>query len=71
MITETDALNSIEFEKYFVILPSTNLWSVEKFKNESNPITGKPCSPGFSYDSGTNINFLTTDDLKKMIDLEE
>ena len=36
MITETDAINTIEFEDYFVILPSTKLWDVEKFRLESN-----------------------------------
>ena len=40
MITQTDALNTLEFEKYFVILPSTELWSIEKFKDESNSSKG-------------------------------
>ena len=38
MITQTDALNTLEFEKYFVILPSTELWNVEKFKDESQAV---------------------------------
>ena len=43
MITETDALNSVEFEKYFVILPSTQLWDVDKFRKESNSSFGEMC----------------------------
>src|SRR6266581_745323 len=31
MITTTDAINTIEFEKYFVILPSIPLWDVNQF----------------------------------------
>lgn len=67
MITETDALNCIEFEKYFVILPSTILWDVDKFREESNSSVGKMCEFGFSYNSGANKDFLTVNDLKKLI----
>ena len=48
MITQTDALNTLEFEKYFVILPSTELWNVEKFKDESSSTKGTYCDFGFS-----------------------
>jgi len=67
MITETDALNSVEFEKYFVILPSTILWNIEKFRKESNNSEGKMCVFGFSYNSGTNSDFLNINDLKNLI----
>ena len=67
MITETDALNCVEFEKYFVILPSTQLWDIDKFRKESNSSVGKMCEFGFSYNSGTNNDFLTVEDLKKLI----
>ena len=30
MITETDALSTVEFDDYFVILPSMPLWDVER-----------------------------------------
>ena len=67
MITETDALNSVEFEKYFVILPSTQLWDIERFRQESNSSIGKMCEFGFSYNSGTNKDFLTVNELKELI----
>jgi UDP-N-acetylglucosamine 4,6-dehydratase len=68
MITETDALNCVEFEKYFVILPSTQLWDIGKFKNESdNSTTGKMCDFGFSYNSATNKDFLSVKDLQELI----
>ena len=67
MITETDALNSIEFDKYYVILPSTKLWDSEKFKKESNEYIGKACDVGFSYNSGTNKNFLSVKTLRELI----
>lgn len=68
MITQNDALNTIEFEKYYVILPSTPLWNVEKFKNESSKSIGTFCDSGFSYSSNTNKHFLTIDNIKELIE---
>ena len=67
MITETDALNSVEFEKYFVILPSTILWDIDQFRKESNSSVGKKCEFGFSYNSGTNEEFLSIEALQKLM----
>ena len=68
MITATDAINTIEFDDYFVILPSTKHWDVEKFRMESNCNPGKFCEYGFSYNSGTNDKFLTVHELKYLIE---
>ena len=70
MITATDSLNTLEFDKYFVILPSAPLWDIEKFKKESNSSIGKFCDFGMSYNSGTNKHFLTIKELKKLIKSE-
>ena len=67
MITETDSLNCIEFNHYYVILPSMPLWDEDKFIKESYHELGKKCAFGFSYNSGTNTNFLTVEELKKLI----
>jgi UDP-N-acetylglucosamine 4,6-dehydratase/5-epimerase len=67
MITESDALNTLEFEDYYVIVPSIRFWSKTKFKNESNKKMGKPCSDGFSYNSKSNNDFLSVEELKSLI----
>ena len=67
MITQTDAMNTIEFEDYYVILPATKLWDIERFCKESNDVPGKYCEFGFSYNSGENDRFLTIKELKEMI----
>ena len=67
MITQTDSLNTIEFDNYFVILPAVKLWDIEKFKNESNDSPGIECGDGFSYNSNTNIKFLSVDELRALI----
>ena len=67
MITQTDALNCVEFKNYYVILPATPLWNIEEFIKNSGHSSGKMCKEGFSYNSGTNDNFLSIKDLKKLI----
>lgn len=64
MITETDALNTIEFKDYFVILPSTPLWNVTEF---IQTFGGKPCPFGFKYNSGTNTEWLSVEQLRSLI----
>jgi UDP-N-acetylglucosamine 4,6-dehydratase (inverting) len=67
MVTESDAINTIEFKDYYVIVPSIRLWNKTKFINESNGEIGIQCKDGFSYNSGTNKHFLTVEELKKLI----
>ena len=67
MITKTDAINTLEFDNYYVILPSTSMWDIEKFRNESNSSIGEMCEYGFSYDSSTNKHFLSVDELRQLI----
>jgi UDP-N-acetylglucosamine 4,6-dehydratase (inverting) len=67
MITETDALNTIEFDDYFVILPAIPLWDVEKFRFESNGKPGKFCPLGFKYSSGSNTKWLNVKEITEML----
>ena len=64
MITITDALCTVEFEKYFVILPSIPMWDIEKF---TSTFKGNRCSDGFCYNSGTNSEWLSVDEIRELI----
>lgn len=64
LVTETDSLNTVEFADYYVILPSTPLWDVDKFMAEFD---GRMCPPDFRYTSGTNTDWLSVDDLRGLI----
>lgn len=64
MITMTDALSTVEFEKYFVILPSIGIWDVDKFTATFN---GKLCGDGFCYNSGTNTEWLSVEEIRQLI----
>lgn len=66
MITETDALNTYEFDRYFVIMPSMNdRWNLEDYIKE------KKCRPvefGFKYNSGANDEWLSVAELRELIE---
>lgn len=70
MVTSTDSLNTVEFDGYFVILPSYHQWDVDEFRTQSDEEPGEMCEPGFSYNSGTNEHFLTVDELRELITTE-
>lgn len=64
MITETDALNTIEFKDYYVILPSLPIWNITDF---SDSFGGKLCPDGFKYNSGTNVNRLSVNEIRELV----
>ena len=67
MITSTDSMSTIEFDDYYVILPSYPLWTVDEFMQESSTSPGRRCEYGFEYNSGTNTEFLSVDQIRELI----
>ncbi|ALW87346.1 UDP-N-acetylglucosamine 4,6-dehydratase (inverting) [Hymenobacter sedentarius] len=66
MITETDALSTVELDRYYVILPSMPTWDVDKFIAEFN---GKRVPLGFHYDSANNQEWLNAEQIRDEIRL--
>jgi FlaA1/EpsC-like NDP-sugar epimerase len=67
MITENDAINTLEYRNHYAIIP-THLQSrlTENVGIErEQPI--RRCSYGFAYNSGSNSDFLSVDDLRNLI----
>jgi UDP-N-acetylglucosamine 4,6-dehydratase len=64
MVTETDSLNTLEFNNYYVILPSMPYWDIEAYLQRFN---GSRCEPGFSYCSGTNTEWLSVEQIRELI----
>lgn len=65
MITETDALNALECDSYFVILPSfIPNWDFNDFITSFN---AKKCSDGFRYNSGENTEWLGIEQLRTLL----
>jgi UDP-N-acetylglucosamine 4,6-dehydratase (inverting) len=65
MITVSDSFNTVDLGQYFAILPSAGVHSVESYCAAHG---GKPVEPGYAYDSGSNSDFLTVDQLRSLID---
>lgn len=64
MITSSDSFNAVDLGNYFAILPSAPLQSMEKYCEESG---ARRVPAGFSYNSGTNPDFLSVDQLRSLI----
>ena len=64
MITENDSLNTVDLGIYYAILPPSGKYSVDQY---SQMVNGKIVAEGFSYNSGTNIEFLSVEQLSALI----
>ena len=65
MVPEDEAWHTVEFKDYFVIQPNFDWWDREEYVKTRG---GKLCCEGFSYNSGSNTEWLTVEELKKMIE---
>ena len=61
MITASDSFNTVDLGGYYAILPSAPLFTTEEYCAK----TGVPV--GFAYDSGSNPDFLSVDQLRELI----
>ncbi len=64
MITETDSLNTVELDKYYVILPSHPAWKLDDFISK---FKAKPVPEGFRYNSGENTEWMTVEQIREQI----
>jgi UDP-N-acetylglucosamine 4,6-dehydratase/5-epimerase len=64
MITSSDSLNTVDMGRYYAILPVSADYSIEDYcsRREATPV-----EPGFAYNSGTNPDFLTVEQLRELI----
>ncbi len=65
MIPEDDARHTIEFKNYYVIQPDFVWWDKKDRLLEKG---GKACPDGFSYKSDTNKDWLSVEDIRKLVD---
>ncbi|UCF31673.1 MAG: UDP-N-acetylglucosamine 4,6-dehydratase (inverting) [bacterium] len=64
MITETDALSSLEFDDHYVILPALQFMDADEYMKKNG---GRLCPDGFRYNSGTNSEWLTVNQIRELI----
>ncbi|MFH0068461.1 UDP-N-acetylglucosamine 4,6-dehydratase (inverting) [Peribacillus sp. NPDC056705] len=65
MITEDDARRTLDLGTYYVIQPEFPWWTEEAAKG------GKPLPEGFSYVSNTNVQWLSIDELRQLVNEDQ
>jgi UDP-N-acetylglucosamine 4,6-dehydratase/5-epimerase len=64
MITTSDSPNTVDLGDYFAILPSGDPDLIDRYCSERGATR---VAAGFSYDSGSNVDFLSVDELRSLI----
>ncbi|MCH2234035.1 MAG: UDP-N-acetylglucosamine 4,6-dehydratase (inverting) [Crocinitomicaceae bacterium] len=64
MITSSDAFNTYDLGKYYVILPSVTAWDIEEFISAFSAVK---VPQGFKYNSGENDEWVGVEDLRELI----
>jgi UDP-N-acetylglucosamine 4,6-dehydratase (inverting) len=68
MITETDSLNTIETERYFIIVPNLMQKSHQEVMEKYLAYyQAKPVEKGFAYSSGKNSEWLSVAQIRQLI----
>jgi UDP-N-acetylglucosamine 4,6-dehydratase/5-epimerase len=64
MITASDSFNTVDLGRYFAILPTSADYGAEEYCRR---VGGSPVPTGFAYNSGSNPDFLSVEQLRHLI----
>jgi len=64
MITSSDSFTTYDLGKYYVILPQNLNWGLNEYIKHFNAVK---VPEGFNYNSGTNAEWLTVEDIRRLI----
>lgn len=62
MVTREDSMHTYEYDKHFIIYPNYNWWSDSKLIPG-----GRLVESGFEYSSGTNTEWLSVEDIQRLL----
>ena len=65
MITTSDSFNTVDMGNYYAILPVAGDLTVEEYCQKHG---GQSVKPGFAYNSGSNPDFLSVEQLRELIE---
>lgn len=68
MITSDDAINTLEFDQYYVIQPAAAWWDQTSYKKQTD---GRPVPEDFQYSSDRNDRWMTQEELKGLLQKEQ
>jgi len=66
LLTDQESRFAVELPKYFVVLPEFPFWEGKRYQKYQR--MGKKVREGWSYQSQNNKEWLTKDQLKKLIE---
>jgi UDP-N-acetylglucosamine 4,6-dehydratase len=64
MITASDSFSTYDLGKYYALLPQSQVWDLKEYIAH---FKAKKVPEGFNYSSGTNTEWLTVEDIRKLI----
>jgi UDP-N-acetylglucosamine 4,6-dehydratase len=64
MITDSDSYNTVDRGEYYAILPQGGNYTIDDYCKEFNAVRVRP---GYAYNSGSNPDFLTVEQLRELI----
>lgn len=68
MLTAGESFDAVKRDKYYIICPSDGNWGRDEYCEKSDAVA---VEDGFEYDSGTNDDWLSVEDIQKLIIDEE
>ncbi|QSX07150.1 UDP-N-acetylglucosamine 4,6-dehydratase (inverting) [Sedimentibacter sp. zth1] len=63
MITSDDSTTTYEYDKHYIIYPHFDWWNIENYYAKG----GRLIEQGFEYNSGTNTQWLSVEQLRKLL----
>lgn len=63
MVTKDDSRTTYEYEKHYIVYPNFEWWNEEDYFAPG----GKVIEPGFEYNSGTNSEWLSVEELREAL----
>lgn len=65
MITASDGFNTVDLGRYYAILPSAQQYTLDEYCTKAD---ARRVPAGYAYNSGTNPDFLSVDQLRALIE---
>ena len=62
MVTREDSMMTYEYEKHFIVYPHFDWWDNSRIQPG-----GKKVAPEFEYSSGNNTEWLSVDDIARLL----
>ena len=68
MVSEYESFTTVKRDKYYIITPIDDKWDYKEYCQKTG---ATKVENGFEYNSGSNTDWLSVDDIKKLIEQEE